>query len=270
MTKQTSLSRVLDKLFFRLTFGLICFSVGLALFRRADLSLLAAALALLIFETVRRLSGVGAKKQAAAEEAARKEAYLNQLMYHPKPLNLKLFCEIARKKDPEARVRTDYVFTRHDGKTAGLFPLFPCGALSPDQVLEVYRRAKAAGLDQAFILTNTASPEALRFAAALWDVQVSVLGQNTVWRLFKTYSVYPKLTTRPKEVRTPLDIFRRAFSRRRFKGYFLSGLGLFVLSFLTPFRVYYLVAGSLLLVLALLCLALRRKLAEPAPQDFFL
>ena len=26
----------------------------------------------------------------------------------------------------------------------------------------------------------------------------------------------------------------------------------------------------LLLVLALLCLALRRKLAEPAPQDFFL
>lgn len=270
MSQKTPLSLAMDKLFFRLTFCLICFAAGLAVFHRADLSLLSAVLALLIFETIRRLSGVSQKKQAAAEEAAQKSAYLNQLMYHPKSVNLRLFCEIARKKDSQARIKTDFVLTEHAGKTVGLFPLFPCGALSPDQVLEVYRRAQTAGLDQAVVLTSSATAEAVRFAAALWDVKVVILGQNAVWKLLKTHSVFPKLTTRPKEVQTPSGILRRAFSRKRFKGYFFSGLGLFALSFFTPFRIYYLVAGGVLLTMALLCLALQHKLSDPAPDDFFL
>lgn len=52
------------------------------------------------------------------------------------------------------------------------------------------------------------------------------------------------------------DIIKYAFGRKRAKGYLFTGILLLATSFLIPFKLYYIISGSILLVIALICLGI--------------
>ena len=89
--------------------------------------------------------------------------------------------------------------------------------------------------------------------AQLEGVRLTPVRVKTVYKLLKKHGALPPLKP-VKEKITLKGVFQRLLMRSNFKGYAFSGVLLVLVSFLTPLKIYYIVIGSLSLLLAALTL----------------
>lgn len=87
----------------------------------------------------------------------------------------------------------------------------------------------------------------------LENVSVVIVKTKTVFRFLKKHGELPSLAP-VKEKISLGGVFEAIFNRANFRSYAFSGTVLTLVSFLTPMRIYYMVFGSILILLALLTL----------------
>lgn len=156
------------------------------------------------------------------------------------------------------------------------FAAFRFIKFGPADLCARLRRAEKMGAKRAVIVTRAADRRAFG-AARCFPVKVSLVRTRALYRFLAKRRSLPALERYPAKF-SLRALLSAALSRGNLKNYLFSGTVLIAVAFLTPLKIYYLVFGSISLLLALLTLtplsegkddgdgALRRLL--PAPAEY--
>ena len=113
-------------------------------------------------------------------------------------------------------------------------------------------KAEELGRKRIFIITQSVDRRAYRIVQ-YHEAHVTAMKMRAVYRWLKKRGALPDL----KRIKTKFSLaafFEAAFRRGNLKHYLFSGFILVAVAFLTPLRVYYLIFGSISLIMALLTL----------------
>ncbi len=250
----------------------VCLMLVLNFYGNLTAALAVAALAVLALELVLKISGLSDRRQASAKEFEHKKQVITRLKQNSDRENLDFFMQLCRAKCEECREDKDgFIFMSKDGIRMGMFLRFYLAPLSAQQALDCCKAALEARLEQAFILTAAADEGALRTVKGINGLNVRILQEHGVFGILKENSYYPpKPVHNIKQPTGFAGMLRAAVERKRFKGYFFSGLFILALSFLTPYRIYYLLFSCFLLILSAVCLLVRQVSRPDAVPNFFL
>ena len=112
--------------------------------------------------------------------------------------------------------------------------------------------AKKYDRNQIFLICKGVDRKAYT-VAQLEGVRLTPIRIKAMYKLLKKYGALPDLKP-VKEKMTLKSIFEVILSRSNFKSYAFSGVLLVLVSFITPLKIYYIVIGTLSLLLAALTL----------------
>ncbi len=129
---------------------------------------------------------------------------------------------------------------------------FKFAQIGISDVASACRLAKSKARKEIFLLCKSAERKAYEIAK-LEDIKINVVKIKPLFKFLAKHDALPDL----KPIKHKLSLHALAetiLSRRNFKNYVFSGTVLVLVSFLTPLKIYYIVLGTLSLVLAILCL----------------
>ena len=125
---------------------------------------------------------------------------------------------------------------------------FTFRALDKEDIATIKRRADRG--KKIVIYGNTFDSDALKTCHVLG---ITAKTGDDAFELFKSSGYYPKLEIEVDSARFDFKGFLKdAFSKKNAKSYFLSGISLLFLSFLTPFKIYYIAFGAFLIILSII------------------
>lgn len=134
-----------------------------------------------------------------------------------------------------------------------LYPCFSFDGLTKSRIGEIYKKANGK---TAYILAPAFSDDLRSFTRIFGD-KIRLFGGEEVYELFKKADMLPPELNSVKK-HSKKEAFKAAartvFTRRRSPRYFVFGITFLLFSFLVPFKLYYIVFGSIMMILALLCL----------------
>lgn len=105
---------------------------------------------------------------------------------------------------------------------------------------------------RAFVITRAVDRRAYRMLQ-FYDIRLTAVRMRAVHRALKRHGALPKLDRIKREFSLSA-FFEAAFRRENLKNYLFSGTILISVAFLTPLKIYYLIFGSISLIMALLTL----------------
>lgn len=170
----------------------------------------------------------------------------------------KLMLHLALERDERVRAALLEAFVA-DGREAHCekdalslddTPLIPVFTMQPVSADTVAKLLKEYGTQPFILACNTLSPEAEKLLASF---SRSAMTGTEICELFARTDSFPEqmiCANIPRK--TVKSRLRRAFSKRNAYPFFVSGMGLMVMSLFVFFPVYYLISGSLLLAAAIL------------------
>ena len=85
----------------------------------------------------------------------------------------------------------------------------------------------------------------------------------------KSKNLFPKSITKKINVKKQSKFLviknniKEAITKARFKEFFFSGLSLVAISIFVPFSLYYLISGTIFLIISILCLIVKKSSNEP-------
>lgn len=257
--KKLSFSVVFDGIFI----GIVSFFVAFVMFYASSLRSGATPLAVTV-ALLSTMFGVVllSKKQGAIflkkQEKQRIDELINGLCLSSRAETTAHFeqalikSEIPYKKTPKGLLLT--------GKNLLLCPYFSFDGITKAEILRAYN--KLSGTQTALVLSDDFSPETRQFASK-FDGKVKLAEKQTTYFLFKKANYTPDFSVKLK-TSTPSfwERLRTSITKRRSGSYLLFGLSLVGLSFLTPYKVYYLLFGGVLLCLSVATLFLSKKPSE--------
>lgn len=135
---------------------------------------------------------------------------------------------------------------------AVIFAAVKLGALGLNDLKSLLTKAEELDRKRVFVITHTVDRRAYRLTE-YFNVRVTPVKMRTVYRWLKKHDALPDLT-RIKTKFSLAAFFEAAFRRANLKNYLFSGTLLVAVAFLTPLRIYYLIFGSISLIMALLTL----------------
>lgn len=135
---------------------------------------------------------------------------------------------------------------------AVIFAAVKLGALGLNDLKSLLTKAEELDRKRVFVITHTVDRRAYRLTE-YFKVRVTPVKMRTVYLWLKKHDALPDLT-RIKTKFSLAAFFEAAFRRANLKNYLFSGLILVSVAFLTPLKVYYLIFGSISLIMALLTL----------------
>ena len=135
---------------------------------------------------------------------------------------------------------------------AVIFAAVKLGALGLNDLKSLLTKAEELDRKRVFVITHTVDRRAYRLTE-YFNVRVTLVKMRTVYRWLKKHDALPDLT-RIKTKFSLAAFFEAAFRRSNLKHYLFSGLILVGVAFLTPLKIYYLIFGSISLIMALLTL----------------
>ena len=135
---------------------------------------------------------------------------------------------------------------------AVIFAAVKLGALGLNDLKSLLTKAEELDRKRVFVITHTVDRRAYRLTE-YFKVRVTPVKMRTIYRWLKKHDALPDLT-RIKTKFSLAAFFEAAFRRANLKHYLFSGLILVSVAFLTPLKIYYLIFGSISLIMALLTL----------------
>lgn len=141
-----------------------------------------------------------------------------------------------------------------------LCPVFDFDGVTKNRVAEIYKLLNGK---HAFIFAPEFSPE-VRALANVFGGKITLMDGDDVYELFKKAEMLPppqkeaKKQTKPQAFKT---LMRTVFTRKRAPRYFLFGIAFMLFSFLVPFKLYYIIFGSVMMAFSLASI-----FVSPAPQ----
>lgn len=93
---------------------------------------------------------------------------------------------------------------------------------------------------------------------SLSEIEYNVFSASDVFLLMKSKNQFPVIQeaqiSRLDKLKKAKSKFLSTLSRKHFKSFFLSGMSLFLISIFVPFTSYYMIFGTVLLILSIICL----------------
>ena len=126
-------------------------------------------------------------------------------------------------------------------------PLFTFNTVTPQDLLDIKRKVKK---DLPITVFGVDFDEPTKqFAVKLG---ITLKNGTDVYSLFKLANYYPEIKIELNSTKTSAKIiFREFLSKRNLKSYLLTGFMLLFLAFFTPFKIYYISFGCILLIFAI-------------------
>jgi|AGTN01.1.fsa_nt_gi hypothetical protein len=240
------MGKIIDRLIFALSFLAITFAWGTYIFKDwkaaliLSLALYAGARVVMIFLNGRRknLSNISPQETCLAlalmggEKAA-------ELFFNTLPESLR-----------ESREGNFYVAIV-DGKRTLVYVNYKFGLVNEEDVAKAYRKCLETGIRDAIILSAKTDRRVMIFAARL-PVNFRFPDRRIVRKYLIDHNALPEKIGAPRKIKIPFkfkEAVSTAIEKRRIKYYLFVGLTLFVMSFFTPLKLYYLILTSFPLIL---------------------
>jgi hypothetical protein len=200
---------------------------------------------LLALAVFMRLKNKRLKEVLSKKESAHRKKIIGQLCFLTKTKQAEEFYKafLLLEKNPVKLPRGVSVNDEYC-----VYPLFTFNPLSPQDIADIKRKDKC--LLPITIYADDFDDKTLDFAKSLG---ITLKNATDAYLLFKSANYYPKIEIefcdQPKNARA---IFTNFLSVRHSRSFATSGLSLLFLSFLTPFKIYYVVFGCFLIIFAIL------------------
>ena len=191
------------------------------------------------------------KKNTYKEEDEKIQQYINTFIFSEDNFSVNFFYELAKIKH-QAQKKNKYIEVVNTNKKIILFPYFIYRDFNSDDLVLVYNKTKKEMSSRLIICTNTIDNNAIKLAQKL-PLDVYILDGNQVYeKLLKKYNYFPYLTKLKSETKIGFkEILSYALNKKRTKGYFIASVILLLSSFFVPYKIYYVVMATLLLILSL-------------------
>ena len=129
---------------------------------------------------------------------------------------------------------------------------FKFGSISINDLPSIYSTAKKHNKTDVFLFARGIDRKALRLLES-YGIFIKIVKIKQIFKLLKKHKLLPDL----KKTRTfkLADIPALFIAKSNFKGLLFSGVVLLCTAFFTPLKIYYIILGSISLVLAVICIS---------------
>ena len=129
---------------------------------------------------------------------------------------------------------------------------FKFGNVTINDLPALYSTAEKQGKTQVFLFARGIERKALRLLEA-YGIYIKVVKIRQIFRLLKRHNLLPDL--KKKRTFKLADLPAIFLSKSNFKGLLFSGVVLLTTAFFTPLKIYYIILGSISLILAIISLS---------------
>lgn len=220
--------------------------------------IIAASLALIISVlAVKRIANKTFNSGLKKEDEKKMNETIGELNIMTKQKIVSLFSKAFGKKGLFVKRRSGGLYSPKE-KTLYLFH-FGFIVLSKNDVVNAVN--KLSNGEKTVIYTHEIKDGVSEFAVR-FNGKAEILGEKEVYALLKETDCIPEPTFTPVGSRHFKDAALKAFSKKRAPKFFGLGLLFLFCSFFVPFRIYYAVFGSALLIVSLICVLVPERKSE--------
>lgn len=147
-------------------------------------------------------------------------------------------------------LKGDIVLTKDN--TKHIFTFDFSSQLDESKLLEII---KSKNSDNITIFCSNFNQDTLLTSKAFKNKCIELINLEQLFNIFnsKNISIDTSYIDLNRHKITLREIFKNSISRNKSKGYFISGLVLLFTSLIIPYKIYYVVFSSILLLLSLIC-----------------
>ena len=191
------------------------------------------------------------KKQSITTELKqKKENCINSLVFDNDKNVVDFFLKLATSKH-NAQKKSSYIVVSHPDKKIILYPKFMYREFALDDFIEIDNKIQKENANRIIICTKSIATNVYSYVKNKTENYVVLDGEKTYDLLFEKYQIFPEQKQFKIQQKTNLkDILRLALYKKRTKGYFLSSVLLLISCFIVPYKLYYCIMSSFLLVLS--------------------
>lgn len=203
------------------------------------------------------------KKQISAKQLQQCEECFISFQLMTKSDQLNFLYELIPNEFEKKKEKQHIKYNSNDAKCA-LVPLTEFDIINDTQLLNCVK-SFLSGYKKVIIICGNYTDSAKKMSKAFKNIQVILLNkQETYANLFLEYNKFPAndCITKNATKLTFKDILKLSISKEKTKGYFISGIFLIFASIIIPYSLYYIIFGSCLLVLSLVCFLNKDKSAS--------
>ncbi len=192
------------------------------------------------------------KKSVLKEEDEKIQQYINTFIFSEDSYSINFFYELAKLKH-QAQKKSKFIEIFHTNKKIILFPYFIYRDFNTDDLVLIYNQIKKETSTRLVICTNKVDSNTIKLAQKL-PLEIYVLDGNQIYeKLLTKYNYFPPLTKLKSEAKLEFkDLISYALNKKRTKGYFIASVVLLLSSFFVPYKIYYVIMSTILLVLSLI------------------
>lgn len=177
-------------------------------------------------------------------------SYTNSFIYNEKTKTTDFFLNLVKTKYLATK-HNDLIIIDHISTKVILHPNFMYRDFTADDLIDTYNKAKKFNPTKIIICTNNIDNSTQKIINQLPIKTIVLDYQQTYLQLLKPYNVFPEkteLTPTPKQTLKQLVYY--ALNKKRTKGYFFTSVLLLLCSFTVPYKLYYVIMSSILLLLS--------------------
>ena len=181
---------------------------------------------------------------------------------------LKLGLILMNEVQAKSEIKKAYALKKYTADTdfdqiidnATIYCKFTFDEVTKADIAEVYKNSK--GCDNVTLFITDCKDEVINFAESL---NIKIVKLTTLYEIFKSVNYYPNITVEINEPKPTLKLaLKNAFNYNKGRNFFIAGFMLMFLSFFTPFKIYYLISGSLFLITSVICMFFGKKEVKKA------
>lgn len=180
------------------------------------------------------------------------EQIINTFVYNPQSFSVNFFYKMLSKKHNCIK-KSKYIIVQNSNKTI-IYPCFLFRELNEDDIIEIYNKTKTEDANKIIICFNKINSKTKIFTQKLPTQTVLLNATDTYLNLLTPYDCYPEKTSLTESNSINFKyLLNHALNKERTRGYFISSILLLFSSFFVPYKLYYVITSSILLILAFIC-----------------
>ena len=232
---RSPISKLSDRIFLRISLFLVLFMLAFYLLKSAVLSLFISLIGLLITELTVKALHLEEKKRLTHSQKSAYEGALLSLTQSSLPERQEVFSAFLSAKGFAPKKAGELLLFDRKGTSCALWACFPPDKLTERDLLQGYRTAREQGVSLLFVATSSLTPTALSYATCLTNPKTVVLDGATVCGALEGTGALPEAEQKAKKSGRMRLFCTSLLAESKSKGYFLSAIPIYLLSFFTPF-----------------------------------
>lgn len=176
--------------------------------------------------------------------------------------------ELLKKAGYEPQIKDGIIIAKNQNRKYYVNAIFNKKADNTD-VFKCEHNRRFLCLDGFILFCLQLENSAAEAARQILNKENFIIEKQRLFLIMKKYNCYPPALMENKQVKRRLKEFLLyAFDRKRFKGYFFLGLIMFGFSYISPFKIYYLIFSALLFIFSAISLIKKTKKIESFADIF--